>query len=101
MGHCKRTLTESDIEALNGLQIVTAQRNIYFDDWHQLARVTALADRFAQLRTESHGKAEEIESDQNENESLIHGYLEIANVGLDLSVLRLKKEHSGSRWTNA
>ncbi len=87
----KRTLTESDIEALNGLQIVTAQRNIYFDDWHQLARVTALADRFAQLRTESHGKAEEIESDQNENESLIHGYLEIPNVGLDLSVLRLKK----------
>ena len=87
----KRTLTGSDIDALNGLQIVTAQRNIYFDDWHQLARVTALVDKFARLRTESHGKAEEIESDQNENESLIHGYVEIPNVGLDLSVLRLKK----------
>ena len=83
--------TESDVEALNGLQIVTAEHNIYFADWHQLSHVVTLTDRFAKFRTNSPSKAEEIASDQNENESLIHGYLEIPNVGLELSILRLKK----------
>ena len=86
-----RTLTDSDIETLNGLQVLSAARNVYFDDWHQLGRVTALVDRFAHLRAGELGKAEEIASDQNENESLIHGYLEVPNVGLNLSVLRIKK----------
>ena len=86
-----RTLTDSDIEALNGLQIISADRNVYFNDWRQLGRVTAVVDKFAHSRVGHLGKAEEIASDQNEDESLIHGYLEIPNIGLDLSVLRIKK----------
>ena len=86
-----RTLSDSDIETLNGLQVISADRNVYFADWHHLGYVTALVDKFAHSRLSDLTIAEEIASDQNEDDSLIHGYLEVPNVRLDLSVLRIKR----------
>ncbi|MDE2823084.1 MAG: DUF4238 domain-containing protein [Chloroflexota bacterium] len=87
----KQSPTEADVEALNGLQVISASNNLYFrDDWQSCA-IEKLASKYAQFRQSDPIVLDELSSDQNPQHFLVHSFEQTPNVGLNLSFLRIKR----------
>ena len=87
----KQLPTETDVDVLNGLQVISANNNLYFNDGSQSTVVDDLASRYAHLRHEDRTVLDEFSSDENPQDSLVHSYDQTPNVGLNLSFLRVKR----------
>ncbi len=90
----KQPPSETDIEVLNSLQVVSADRNLYFSDARQSATVKNLASEYAHLRQGDPVTVEQFSSDENPQDSLLLGYYQTPNVGMSLSFLRVKRRAS-------
>lgn len=86
----KQLPSETDIEVLNSLQVISANRNLYFNDASQSATVENLASKYAHLRQDDPVAVEQFSSDEDPRYSLLHGYNQTPNVGMNLSFLRIK-----------
>ena len=86
-----QSTSESDIYSLNGLQVVSADANLYFADWAQLSQVETLIADMARLRISDPEVLQRFVSDDNRNGELLHSYVGAPNLGLNLSFLRIKK----------
>ena len=91
----KQLPSETDIEVLNSLQVISANRNLYFNDARQSAAVENLASKYAHLRQDDPVTVEQFSNDENPQDSLLHGYDQTPNVGMNLSFLHVK--HRASR----
>ena len=87
----KQRPTEADAEVLNGLQVISATNNLYFNDENKSTVVQDLASRYVHLRQEDPTRLEEWSSDENQQHSLAIAYDQTPNVELDLSFLRVKR----------
>ena len=87
----KQRAIGADVDVLNGLQVISANNNLYFNDGSQSTVVEALASRYAHLRQDDPVVLDELSSDENPQHSLAHGYDQTPNVGLNLSFLRIKR----------
>ena len=90
----KQPPSETDIEGLNSLQVISAIRNLYFDDGNKSIAVENLASKYAHLRQDNPTTLEQFSSDENPQDSLLHGYDLTPNVGLNFSFLRIKRRAS-------
>ena len=87
----KQLPTETDVEVLNGLQVISASNNLYFNDGTKSAIVQDLASQYAHLRQDDPTVLAEFSSDDNPQHSLAITYDQTPNVGLNLSFLRVKQ----------
>ena len=87
----KQLPSETDVDVLNGLQVISANKNLYFNDGDQSTVVEDLASRYAHFRQDDTTVLDEFSSDQNPQDSLAQGYDQTPNVGLNLSFLRVKR----------
>ena len=86
-----QSISASDIYSLNGLQVVSADANLYFAEWAQLSLVELLVADMARLRISDPQVLQRFVSDYNGNGELLHSYVEAPNLQLNLSFLRIKK----------
>ena len=93
----KQPPTEGDVDVLNGLQVISADSNLYFNDWKRSTAVEDLVCRYAHLRQHDYTTLDEFISDENPGHSLIVSYEQTPNVGLNLSFLRIKRRASRIR----
>ena len=90
--HVKKQMpTESDVEVLNSLQVISASKNLYFNDGNKSAVVQDIASQYAHLRQDDPTRLDEFSSDDNQQRSLAIAYDQTPNVGLNLSFLRVKR----------
>ncbi len=87
----KQPPTEADIEVLNGLQVISASNNLYFNDIGQSYAIEKLASGYAYLRRKAPMIVDELSSNEKPQSFLVHGYQQTLNVGLNLSFLRIKR----------
>ena len=87
----KQRPTEADVEVLNGLQVISASNNLYFNDGNKPAVVQDLASDYAHLRQNDPTALEEFSSDDNPVHSLAIAYDQTPYIGLNLSFLRVKR----------
>ena len=86
-----RTPNTKDIDMINSLQVVSAEDNLYFSDWNLLERIESLVSSETLHGADDSTVLEEFNSDEEENESLLHFYTETPNLGMDLSFLQIKR----------
>ena len=87
----KQSISGSDIDALNNIQVISAEANLYFSDWDRLGEIKKAVAGTSHFRVTDSTVIQQFVSDDDENDTLIHGYTEIPNLELDLSFLRIKK----------
>lgn len=87
----KQSVIMSDVHALNSIQAVSAEANLYFPDWDQSTEVGKLAVQASHIKTTRAPVAEQFESEEDANDTLLHTYVETPNLDLNLSFLRIKK----------
>ena len=87
----KQSPTETDVEALNGLQVISASNNLYFSDVGQSCDVEKLTSTYAQFRQSDPVLLDEYSSDQDSQHSLVVTFENTPNISLNLSFLRVKR----------
>lgn len=90
----KQPPTETDVDVLNGLQVISANNNLYFNDWRQSTAIEDLVSRYTHLRQHDPTVLDEFSSDENPQHFLTVSYDQTPNIGLDLSFLRIKRRAS-------
>ena len=90
----KQLPTETDVDVLNGLQVISANNNLYFNDWKQSTAIEDLASRYAHLRQHDPTVLNEFSSDENPQHFLTVSYDQTPNIGLDMSFLQVKRRAS-------
>ena len=78
----KKSPTEADVEALNGLQVISASNNLYFSDVGQSHSVENLTSKYAHFRQSTRIVLDELSSDQNPQHFLAHSFEQTPNVVL-------------------
>ena len=87
----KQPPTETDVEVLNGLQVISANNNLYFNDGRKSTAVEDITSKYAHLRQDDPTVLDQFSGDENPQHSLVHSYDQTPNVGLNLSFLRVKR----------
>ena len=90
----KQSPTETDIEILNSLQVISAAKNLYFSDGSKSNLVQDLASQYAHLRQDDSTTLDQWSSEETPLHSLVHAYDQTPNIGLDLSFLHVKRRAS-------
>ena len=80
-----------DIVQFNLLQMLSAERNVYFHDWMQREDIARLLSRFDGLRIAVPGTVQEFQQDDDPNRSLLVMVNRMVNVSLNLSFMTIKK----------
>ena len=80
-----------DVDQLNLVQLLSAERNVYFHDWMQHEDITRLIPRFDGLRIAAPGTVREFQQDDDPNRSLLVMFSRMVNVSLNLSFMTIKK----------
>jgi hypothetical protein len=87
-----RSVLDEDIEALNLIQVISAEQNLYFSDWGNVGQVRKLVQKASRFRGEPRVQVLELVEVGNEDESsLIHSYELTPNLGLELSFLSIRR----------
>jgi hypothetical protein len=85
-------VSNEDIAALNILQVVNAERNLFFSDWRDLSYIRKLVQKGTRFRNKDLVQVEEfVEVGNAETSSLIHSYEPMVNLQLNLSFLSIKR----------
>ena len=116
-----RRAKQSDIDSLNKMQLISANKNVYFSSWQQLQHINRLLPNVKHLRIPDPTSVQEYGQDDDPNVSLLHQYERTANLSLGLTFLSVKRwarqvsiadrpnsyrreppmaEHTGSRGRN-
>ena len=83
--------TPSDVDVLNGMQIVSADENVYFSDWNQLQRIRQSDARFRRHRKSDPIAVRETGQDDDPNRSLLHAFERTPYLKLELSFLSVNR----------
>ena len=86
-----RTNRSSDIDQLNILQLLTAERNVYFSHIGQFKNIERLLPRYRDIRIEDPQVVLEVGQDDVLGNSLLHSFSRPINASLNLSFLIPKK----------
>lgn len=84
-------VTARDVDALNGLQILSAEESILFSDQSDVAGIRRLVDRYAPLRASKAMHVEVFERVDDPREGLAHSFQIMPQVHLNLSVCELRR----------
>jgi hypothetical protein len=84
--------TSADVEAINALQIVNAEENVYFGNWEQAATVFGLAGRHSRERTGTGMRLVQADEEGTEHSVLTHQYVEMPALDMHLSFVGLRRE---------
>ena len=79
----------SDIDQLNLLQLVSAERNIYFSNWGQHKHIERLLPVFERIRVADPQIVREFQQDDDPKSSLLAMFDQMANLSLDLSFVTI------------
>lgn len=86
-----RTNRSSDIDQLNILQLLAAERNVYFSHIGQFKNIERLLPRYKDIRIEDPQVVLEVGQDDVLGNSLLHSFSRPINASLNLSFLSPKK----------
>lgn len=81
---------QSDIDQLNLLQLLSADRNVYFSEWEQLKAIQRLLPEFNKMHKEDTTVLREYGQDDDPNSSLLVMFEQMTNVSLHLSFLNTR-----------
>ena len=88
----KQQPTETDVESLNSLQVISANRNLYFNDQIEPVTIQQLAADYAHLRQDDAVVLDEFSSVQDPQRHLAVSYNQTPDIGLRLSFLSIKRK---------
>ena len=88
-----RSVTDdvSDIDQLNLLQLLSAERNVYFSNWEQHRDIERLLPDFEILRVADPQIVREFQQDDNPQSSLLATFELMVDVSLNLSFMAVKR----------
>ena len=84
--------SRSDLDAINSLQVLSADSCLYFPEETSEARVVRALEKARDLRGKFGPRITQAIAEDDSNRSLIHQYLAVPNLHLNLSFLKLKPE---------
>lgn len=84
--------SRSDLDAINSLQVLSADSCLYFPEETSEARVVRALKKARDLRGKFGPRITQAIAEDDSNRSLIHQYLAVPNLHLNLSFLKLKPE---------
>ena len=82
--------SQSDIETLNKLQLLSADSNIYFSDWEQFQNILPLLPEVNDIRGMDRTVVEEFGHDNDPGRALIMAYEGMENLSVKLTFLTIK-----------
>jgi hypothetical protein len=85
-------VTSADVEAINGLQVVNAEENVYFGNWEQAVTVCDLCRRYSRKRVGSGMRLVQADELGGRQSVLIHQYVEMPALAMELSFVALRRE---------
>lgn len=80
----------SDVEFMNGMQLLSADRNVYFPDWRRRQDIRDLLNRVRQHRVSDPTVVQEYGHDTDPNRSLLHTFERTPCLKLHLSFLKVR-----------
>jgi len=83
--------TQSDVDALNMIQLVSADEHVYFSDWRLTEHIRRLMQDITRHRLADPTVVVEYGQDDNPNRSLLHAFTHTPYLKLKLSFLKLKR----------
>jgi hypothetical protein len=84
--------TSADVEAINALQIVNAEENVYFGNWEQAPTVQVLAKRYSRKRLGTAMRLVQADEEEPKRSVLVHQYVEMPALAMELSFVTLRRE---------
>lgn len=85
-----------EVDALNLMQFLAADGNIYFNDWRDRDRLLGLAERAAPIRRLTDPYAEQFDEDGDPNKSALTVQFDpMPDLKLDISCIKLQKHAKG------
>lgn len=86
----KTIASSSDMDSINGIQMVSAQENVYFDDWRHLHALQQLLSRVSGLRICDPIVVQEYGHDSDSARSLLVTFVRTPDLNLALSFFRIR-----------
>jgi hypothetical protein len=86
-----RGVPDSDIAILNSLQVHSAERNLYFNDWAKEKYVTSVVEKSIKRRIVDPVHVEEFVAEGDDTHSLITEHERLPNLQLKLSFVGIQK----------
>ena len=83
-----------DIDQLNLLQLLSAERNVYFSNWMQHKDIESLVPQYESLRMEDPSIVRQFQQDNDPNSSLLVMFERMVNISLNLSFMAIKRRAS-------
>jgi hypothetical protein len=84
-------IPDSDVASLNSLQVHSAEKNIYFNDWAWEPYVTAIVGKSIKRRIKDPVQVDEFFAEGDPMRSLLSEYERTPNLGLNLSFVKVQK----------
>ena len=82
----------ADMASLNHMQLLGAEKNIYFSSWDQIEMIRRLLPETNALRDRDTSVVQEFGQDNDPDSSLVHAFQRLTNISLHLSFLRIRKK---------
>jgi Protein of unknown function (DUF4238) len=86
-----RGVPDSDIATLNSLQVLSAEHNLYFNDWSKEKHVASIAEKWIKRRIVDPVRVEEFVAEADDTKSLIAEHERLPNLRLSLSFVGIQK----------
>jgi hypothetical protein len=84
-------IPDSDVATFNSLQILSAERNLYFNDWSKEKYVASIAEKWIKRRIVDPVRVEEFVAEGDDTKSLIAEHERLPNLRLSLSFVGIQK----------
>jgi hypothetical protein len=82
--------SQSDVDFINGMQLVSADQNVYFSEWQRRQEIQLLVARVRQHRNPDPTVVQEYGHDADPNRSLLHTFERTPCLKLSLSFLKVR-----------
>jgi hypothetical protein len=83
-------VSKRDVASLNEIQFVSADKNVYFHNWDMKLDLVETRNRVQGLRIDDPNVVAEYGHDTDETRSLLVGYEQSPQLGLDLEFLKIR-----------
>ena len=80
----------SDIDQLNLIQLLSAERNVYFSNWEQRSDIERLFPVFERIKVTDPQTVREFQQDNDPNSSLLAMFERMVDMSLNLSFMKVK-----------
>lgn len=82
--------SQSDVDFINGMQLLSANQNVYFSEWETKEQIQELLARVRQHRGQDRTVVQEYGHDTDPNSSLLHTFERTPCLNLRLSFLKVR-----------